>query len=70
MRSPNRALLWVFGGALVFLGLVLYVPALQKIFHFGTLSAVDIAISFGAAILSIAWFEVLKLFLKRKSSNV
>ena len=70
MRSPNRALLWVFGGALVFLGLVLYVPALKQIFHFGTLSAIDIAISFGAAVLSIAWFEVLKLFLKRKKRTV
>jgi Ca2+-transporting ATPase len=70
LRSPNRALLWVFAGALVFLGLVLYVPALQQIFHFGTLSAVDIAISFGAAVLSIAWFEVLKLFLKRQKSQV
>jgi Ca2+-transporting ATPase len=70
LRSPNRALLWVFAGALVFLGLVLYVPALKQIFHFGTLSAVDIAISFGAAVLSIAWFEVLKLFLKRQKSQV
>ena len=70
LRSPNRALLWVFAGALVFLGLVLYVPALKQIFHFGTLSAVDIAISFGAAVLSIAWFEVLKLFNKRQKSPV
>ena len=66
LRSPNRALLWVFGGALVFLGLVLYVPALQQVFKFKPLGFVDVAISIGAAVLSIAWFEVFKLFNKRK----
>ena len=70
LRSPNRALWWVFGGTLVFLGLVLYVPALQQIFHFGKLSAVDIAISIGAAVLSITWFEVLKLLNKRRGSGI
>jgi Ca2+-transporting ATPase len=70
LRSPNKALWLVFGGTLVFLGLVLYVPALQKVFHFKPLSATEIAVGFAAAVLSIAWFEVLKLFNKRRNSPV
>ena len=32
--AGNPALLWVVGGALVFLGLVVYVPGLRDLFHF------------------------------------
>ena len=67
LRSPNRALWWVIGGTLIFLGLVLYVPALREVFHFAPLSPVDIAVSFAAAVLSVAWFEGLKLLNKRRN---
>jgi P-type Ca2+ transporter type 2C len=60
LRVKNTALWWVTGGALVFLALVLSVPYLRNLFNFGVLSAVDIAICFGAAALSIAWFEIFK----------
>ncbi len=65
LRTPNRALWWVLGGALVFLGLVLYVPFLRNLFRFSTLHPVDIAICFAAGIFSILWFEALKVFSKR-----
>ena len=62
LRTPNRALWLVLGGTAVFLGLVLYVPALMRLFQFGRLSALDITIAIAAGALSIAWFEMLKAF--------
>jgi Ca2+-transporting ATPase len=60
LRSPNAALWWVTGGALIFLGLVLYVPFLQNLFRFSFLHPLDILICFAAGVVSILWFEVLK----------
>ncbi|HUZ18334.1 MAG TPA: cation-translocating P-type ATPase, partial [Spirochaetia bacterium] len=37
MRRPNAALRWVLGGAVAFLALVLSVPFLRDLFHFGLL---------------------------------
>jgi Ca2+-transporting ATPase len=62
LRAPNAALWWVVGGAVVLLGLVLYVPYLQTLFRFRTLHLVDIAYCLGAALVSILWFDALKLF--------
>ena len=66
LRTPNRALWWVLGGTLLFLALVLYVPALRHIFRFdtgnsGVMSALDLLIAFGTGIVSVAWFEVYKV---------
>ena len=61
LDSPNRALWWVVGGALLFLGLALYVPVLRNLFRFSTLHAVDLAICLGAGVLSILWFEWFKI---------
>jgi P-type Ca2+ transporter type 2C len=59
--SLNDVTLWsVTGGALAFLALVIYVPPLARLFHFAALGFVDVALCFGAAALSIAWFEILK----------
>jgi Ca2+-transporting ATPase len=63
---PNPALLWVLGGALVFLGLVVYVPGLRSLFHFAPMHPVDVVLSLAAGLLSIAWFEVFKLVMKRR----
>lgn len=68
LNSPNPALWWVVGGALVFLMLVLYVPALRELFSFSYLHFFDIAICFMAGITSILWFEALKVFNGRNQS--
>jgi len=60
-QATNAALWWVTGGALVFLGLVLYVPFLRDLFHFGLLHPIDLAICLAAGIVSILWFEALKI---------
>ena len=65
MRSKNRALMFVLSGALVFLVLILTVPFLRNLFDFSALKLGEVAISLGAAFLSVAWFEVYKL-VKRK----
>jgi Ca2+-transporting ATPase len=62
LRSPNPALWWISGGTLVFLGLILYVPFLQQLFHFSKLHINDLVICFSAGVISILWFELLKIF--------
>ena len=61
MRSPNRALWWVLGGAAVFLSLVLYVPFLRSLFRFSPLHLLDLVICLAAGVVSIVWFEGLKI---------
>ena len=60
LLSPNAALWWVTGGALAFLGLALYVPVLRNLFRISFLHPSDIFICFGAGVVSILWFEVMK----------
>jgi Ca2+-transporting ATPase len=61
--SPLRdTTLWVVtAGALVFLGLVIYVPWLRGLFRFGVLGALDVALCVAAGALSVTWFEIAKL---------
>jgi len=68
LRTPNPAMWWVAGSALVFLTLVLYVPLLKSLFHFSTLHPNDIALCVGVGAVSIAWFETLKAFQRRRRS--
>jgi P-type Ca2+ transporter type 2C len=60
-KEPNRALWWVVGGATIMLTLVLSVPFLRDLFHFGRLGLNDVMMCVAAAVISIAWFEMLKL---------
>ncbi len=66
LRLPNAALWWVTGGALLLLGLVLYVPFLRDLFHFSLLHPMDLMICLGAGVVSILWFEILKFVHRRK----
>lgn len=61
LSSPNTALWWVLGGATLFLGLALYVPFIQKVFHFTTISPTQMGVAFVAGVASILWFELIKL---------
>ncbi|MGV8059191.1 MAG: cation-translocating P-type ATPase [Smithellaceae bacterium] len=63
---PNQALKWVIIGAILFLGLVIYVPFLQKLFHFATMHSLDILIALVAGFLSVAWFEIVKILSVKK----
>src|SRR5574340_591674 len=68
LRFPNAALWWVTGGALLFLGLTLYVPGLRELFRFAALQPADLALCLAAGVASILWFEALKLFRRRRRS--
>jgi Ca2+-transporting ATPase len=61
LRTYNSAVWWVVGGALLFLGLVIYTPGLQDVFHFAPLPAIDLVIALVAGVASILWFEFMKL---------
>ncbi|HYM42228.1 MAG TPA: cation-translocating P-type ATPase [Steroidobacteraceae bacterium] len=62
MRAPNPALWWVLPGAAVFLGGILTIPALQRLFSFSPLHAADLTASLIAGFLCLMWFELLKRF--------
>ena len=67
LRIPNQALKWVIIGAILFLGLVIYVPFLQKIFHFAPMHCLDIIIAVVAGFLSVVWFEIVKILSVKKN---
>ncbi|MCE9624702.1 MAG: cation-translocating P-type ATPase [Deltaproteobacteria bacterium] len=60
--SPNRTRWWISGGALVLLGLVLYLPMLRNLFHFSRLHGDDLLLCLGSGVFSVLWFEGLKIF--------
>jgi len=62
LGARNHALWWIFGGTLVLLTLVLYVPMLRDLFSFGVLHADDLGIALGAGGISITLFEAVKRF--------
>jgi len=61
LRTYNSAVWWVVGGALLFLGLVVYTPGLREVFHFSALSSTEIVIALVAGVSSILWFELVKV---------
>ena len=67
IQAPNSALWWVTGGALLFLALVLYIPSLREIFRFSAIHATDMVISISLGICSILWFELFKIFGRKRS---
>jgi P-type Ca2+ transporter type 2C len=60
-KERNPALWWVVGGALSVLVLVLNVPVLSNQFHFKSLSIEDSLLCVAAGIISILWFETVKV---------
>lgn len=65
LDAPNAALWWVLGGGAIFLALILYVPLLRHLFSFSFLHADDLLVSLFSGIVSILWFEGLKLWNRR-----
>jgi Ca2+-transporting ATPase len=61
LRIPNKALWWITGGALLFLVLVLTVPALRDVFQFAPLHRWEMALLSLAGLSSILFAESVKL---------
>ncbi len=59
--TPNRAVLWVIGGAVFFMVLILNIPFFIDLFQFGKLGILNILICCLAGISSIVWFEIYKM---------
>jgi len=62
LRTPNKTVKWVIGGAALFILLVLTVPFLQNLFQFEPVSVWKIAIAFVLGMSTMTWFEVYKRF--------
>lgn len=67
--SPNKAVLWVVGGAIFFLALILNVPFFLDLFQFQSLSLLNLAICCIAGAASIIWFEIYKIVKPRFSEG-
>lgn len=60
IKTPNTAVLWIFCGAIIFMSIILFVPAIREIFKFSYLHVIDILICITAGVISIVWFEIFK----------
>jgi Ca2+-transporting ATPase len=71
LRTPNPALWWVSGGSLVFLGLVLFVPFLRRLFSFAPIHRYEILAILATGLIGILISESVKtrafqnLFIRR-----
>jgi Ca2+-transporting ATPase len=61
LRVPNTAFVWVVGGTVALLAVVLFVPPARDMFHFEALEAVDLLLAVGAGVVCLLWFEVVKM---------
>ena len=66
LSTPNKAVLWVAGGAIFFLALILNIPFFLHLFQFQKLTMINILICSLAGLTTIIWFEIYKLFKLRK----
>jgi len=69
LQARNAALWWVVGGTLLLLGLVLYVPGVRSLFDFSLLSPLELALCLAAGIISLLWFEALKVATRRHDAR-
>ncbi len=60
LRTPNKTVKWVVGGAALFILLVLTVPFLQRLFQFSPVSVLEIALTFVVGMSTMIWFEIYK----------
>ena len=66
IATPNKAVLWVVGGAIFFLTLILNVSFFLELFQFDKLTLVQVIICVLAGISTVIWFEVYKLLKLKK----
>ena len=68
LRNPNAALWWVVAGTILFLALVLALPAAQRLFHFAPSHARDLGVACAMGLGSVLWIEVVKYVSYRKAA--
>jgi P-type Ca2+ transporter type 2C len=60
--TPNKAVKWVVGGAILFLILILNIPFLLDLFQFERIGIIETLVCVSAGLFSITWFELYKHF--------
>ncbi len=65
--TPNRAVLWVVGGAIFFLALILNIPFFLDLFQFRKISILNILICSITGLTTIIWFEIYKVIKLKKN---
>ena len=68
--TPNKAVKWVVGGAVLFLFLILNIPFLLNLFQFEKMGFMEILVCTLAGFFSIVWFEIYKQLRRNKLSIV
>ncbi|HQS58028.1 MAG: ATPase [Gallionellales bacterium 35-53-114] len=65
LRSRNRAIWWVIGGAFSFLLLSLTLPFMREVFHFAPVTLSQFALCVATGIASVLWFEWYKIIQRK-----
>jgi P-type Ca2+ transporter type 2C len=60
LSTPNKAVTWIVGGAIIFLILILNVPFLLNLFQFEKIGFTEFILCTVAGLFSITWFEIYK----------
>ena len=60
LATPNKAVTWIVGGAIIFLILILNIPFLLDLFQFEKIGFREIIVCSLAGFSSIIWFEIYK----------
>jgi Ca2+-transporting ATPase len=60
LLTPNKAVTWIVGGAVVFLILILNIPFLLDLFQFEKIGYLELIVCTVAGFFSITWFEIYK----------
>jgi Ca2+-transporting ATPase len=58
--TPNKAVKWIIGGAIIFLILILNIPFLLNLFQFEKIGYLELIVCTVAGFSSIIWFEIHK----------
>jgi P-type Ca2+ transporter type 2C len=70
LAGRNPALWWVAIGTAGALALLLAVPGARDLFQFSVLHPSDFGVALGAGVLSVVWFEIYKLVMRRRRQRV
>lgn len=60
LSTPNKAVNWIVGGAIIFLILILNIPFLLNMFQFEKIGFLELMVCTIAGFFSITWFEIYK----------
>jgi Ca2+-transporting ATPase len=67
---PNKTVKWVVGGAILFLLMILNIPFLRNLFLFEPVDYRILLLCVITGFLSIGWFELYKITLRRKNLRI